>query len=41
MKDGSLSNDYKLNINELKKATQEFIDMTYRKKEGKIYYIDN
>lgn len=41
MKDNLLSDEYKLNRDELKKAIQKFIDMTYRKKSTKCYFLNN
>ena len=41
MKVFNLSDEYKLNEDELKKAIQKYIDMTYRKKYPKLYYLDN
>ena len=41
MKVFNLSDEYKLNKDELKKAIQKYIDMTYRKKSPKIYLRDN
>ena len=41
MKDNYLSDEYKLNRDELKKAIQKFIDMTYRKKSTKCYFLNN
>ena len=36
-----LNDDYVLNKNELKKAINKYIDLTFRKKIGKIFYLDN
>ena len=41
MKVFNLSDEYKLNKDELKKAIQKYIDMTYRKKSPKLYLRDN
>ena len=35
-----LSDEYKINKDELNKGISKFIDMTYRKDVGKIYYRD-
>ena len=40
LKDSYLADDYKLNKDELNKGIIKFIDMTYRKKAGKIYFIN-
>ena len=39
LKNNYLNDEYKLNKAELKKGIMKFIDMTYRKKTLKIYYV--